>query len=214
MRPQRDSNPRNSLERAGSWAGLDDGDRPEARLISESWSGAQRESLRATCIRRAPGRRRGASPWFSRARGGASWARRAFDEDGEPSRAMAGEGLASSADFSSASSEAGVASVRALEEGRGFAPDGAGASSSFTGGGCDGGEVGPRPMSSAIASRRRGFSALASCRPPVERTLRALRLKGRRPSPSLPRRRARRGDLRSRHSRRDRLHWKGREASW
>lgn len=25
-RPQRDSNPRNSLERAGSWAGLDDGD--------------------------------------------------------------------------------------------------------------------------------------------------------------------------------------------
>ncbi len=27
LRPQRDSNPRNSLERAGSWAGLDDGDR-------------------------------------------------------------------------------------------------------------------------------------------------------------------------------------------
>ena len=26
-RPQRDLNPRNSLERAGSWAGLDDGDR-------------------------------------------------------------------------------------------------------------------------------------------------------------------------------------------
>jgi hypothetical protein len=30
QRPQRDSNPRNSLERAGSWAGLDDGDRRSA----------------------------------------------------------------------------------------------------------------------------------------------------------------------------------------
>ena len=30
-RPQRDSNPRNSLERAGSWAGLDDGDRSFGR---------------------------------------------------------------------------------------------------------------------------------------------------------------------------------------
>lgn len=55
-RPQRDSNPRNSLERAGSWAGLDDGDPRSGRrtLVADGARCKHRRSSGRRLLRAAP----------------------------------------------------------------------------------------------------------------------------------------------------------------